>query len=240
MHSPKADEEVAAHLARALVYSHDLITRRGVRALLRDCARDAVVVETTTLPEAIGLTPRLRPDIVVLDGSRSTHLVLTVLPRLTAITKVLVLLPNEHVTGPAHRTGAHTLLRADVCRAGFVGAVHEVLSTGRTPLSPGLPAVDPSRAAATQPQTHGRSREADVIEFPVSGTHDVRRYLSRREVDVMDQVARGLCNSDIAMLLGIREKTVKNHINQIYAKLQVATRAQAILQWLGVGHQIAE
>lgn len=59
-----------------------------------------------------------------------------------------------------------------------------------------------------------------------------RERLSPREVDVMDQIARGLRNSDVALALNMSEKTVKNHINRIFAKLQVDSRAKAIVLWL--------
>lgn len=57
--------------------------------------------------------------------------------------------------------------------------------------------------------------------------------LSARQVEVMDLIAEGRSNSDIAKHLFLAEKTVKNHINQIFAVLGVTTRAEAIVCWLG-------
>jgi DNA-binding NarL/FixJ family response regulator len=57
--------------------------------------------------------------------------------------------------------------------------------------------------------------------------------LSARQVEVMDLIAQGRSNSDIAKHLFLAEKTVKNHINQIFAALGVSTRAEAIVRWLG-------
>ena len=56
--------------------------------------------------------------------------------------------------------------------------------------------------------------------------------LSLRQVEVMDLIAEGRSNGDIAKHLFLAEKTVKNHINQIFAVLGVATRAEAIVRWL--------
>ncbi|TDB87975.1 response regulator transcription factor [Actinomadura sp. 7K534] len=57
--------------------------------------------------------------------------------------------------------------------------------------------------------------------------------LSAREADVMRLIARGRSNGQIAQQLFLAEKTVKNHVNRIYAKLGVTSRAAAIAQWIG-------
>ncbi len=57
--------------------------------------------------------------------------------------------------------------------------------------------------------------------------------LSSREVEIMDLIASGMSNQRIAAACFISEKTVKNHINRIFAKLQSATRSEAIARWLG-------
>ena len=57
--------------------------------------------------------------------------------------------------------------------------------------------------------------------------------LSSREVEVMDLIASGMNNRQIAATCFISEKTVKNHINSIFAKLHSSTRSEAIAHWLG-------
>ena len=57
--------------------------------------------------------------------------------------------------------------------------------------------------------------------------------LSERQAEVMDLVAAGKTNGAIARELFLSEKTVKNHINQIFPRLAVTTRAEAIVAWLG-------
>jgi DNA-binding NarL/FixJ family response regulator len=57
--------------------------------------------------------------------------------------------------------------------------------------------------------------------------------LSKRETEVMDLIATGHSNGEIARRLFLSEKTVKNHVNRIYAKLGVASRVTAIGRWLG-------
>ncbi|MDG4858499.1 response regulator transcription factor [Streptomyces sp. T-3] len=64
--------------------------------------------------------------------------------------------------------------------------------------------------------------------------HDRQDYgLSSREVEVMDLIASGMSNQQIAATCFISEKTVKNHINRIFAKLHSASRSEAIAVWLG-------
>jgi DNA-binding CsgD family transcriptional regulator len=57
--------------------------------------------------------------------------------------------------------------------------------------------------------------------------------LSTREVEIVDHLVRGRTNAEIARSLGISEKTVKNHVNHIYAKLHTRNRAETVALWLG-------
>ena len=62
-----------------------------------------------------------------------------------------------------------------------------------------------------------------------------RQSLSSREAQIMTLIAEGHSNGEIATALTVAEKTVKNHVNRIYAKLGVASRAAAIAYWRAVG-----
>jgi DNA-binding CsgD family transcriptional regulator len=67
--------------------------------------------------------------------------------------------------------------------------------------------------------------------------HNVRDFgLTSREVEVMDLIAAGMNNRQIAATCFISEKTVKNHINRIFAKLHSSSRSEAIAYWLGTAH----
>lgn len=61
--------------------------------------------------------------------------------------------------------------------------------------------------------------------------------LSKREAEVMELIATGCSNGEIAQRLFLSEKTVKNHVNRIYAKLGVPNRATAISLWRGVSSE---
>ncbi|MEV6331759.1 response regulator transcription factor [Streptomyces sp. NPDC051909] len=111
----------------------------------------------------------------------------------------------------------------------------------------------PSEAGAAAAQlVHGRFDEAELVRMVRATAHAgarsslgnilhfrnpasrVQRFgLSAREVEVMDLIASGLTNQQIAATCSISEKTVKNHINRIFAKLHSTTRGEAIASWLG-------
>jgi ATP/maltotriose-dependent transcriptional regulator MalT len=65
--------------------------------------------------------------------------------------------------------------------------------------------------------------------------HRAELGLSKRETEVMELIAIGCSNGEIAQRLFLSEKTVKNHVNRIYAKLGVDSRVTAIGLWRGLG-----
>ncbi|WP_370414647.1 response regulator transcription factor [Streptomyces fradiae] len=78
-----------------------------------------------------------------------------------------------------------------------------------------------------------RSTLGNILHFRNPASRVQRFGLSAREVEVMDLIATGLTNQQIATTCSISEKTVKNHINRIFAKLHSTTRGEAIASWLG-------
>jgi DNA-binding CsgD family transcriptional regulator len=91
-------------------------------------------------------------------------------------------------------------------------------------------ALVPHRRSARGPDS-GRD-QPDRPASPVSpaGTAE-RRPLSPREAEVMDSISRGMRNADIAALLRVQQKTVKNHVNRIFTKLGARSRVEAVLIW---------
>ena len=74
---------------------------------------------------------------------------------------------------------------------------------------------------------------AEFARVSKTGLQNRRRFaeLSRREVEVLECLAAGMRNAQIADKLSLSEKTVKNHVNRIYAKLEVSSRGAAIALW---------
>lgn len=75
--------------------------------------------------------------------------------------------------------------------------------------------------------------QSEFKPAPQRGGGSARCPLSRREVEVMELIASGMSNAQIAATCFISEKTVKNHINRIFTKLGAGSRSQAIAMWLG-------
>ncbi|APS19505.1 transcriptional regulator [Streptomyces sp. Tue 6075] len=111
----------------------------------------------------------------------------------------------------------------------------------RGPLPEGLGsalATAPPPAHTAEPSESLSQLQPVVGQSSVSGgsvpTPNRQQYgLSSREVEVMDLIASGMSNQQIAATCFISEKTVKNHINRIFTKLHSATRSEAIAHWLG-------
>jgi DNA-binding NarL/FixJ family response regulator len=222
----------AIHAARkrAVVVSADLLIRRGVRCLLEAHATVEVVSELGTPGGVIHLSARLRPDFVVLDVIGPVSRLLALLPALARLCRVVMLIPTPDpvLIEAARRSGVSVLARQGLTTNDLLLACGEALRGTVNPVKmPSLPTRS-SLAIGTLPRRHAPA--ASGIAPP---GHPCRRDLTPRESDVMTAIARGVRNSDIAAALNVSEKTVKNHINRIFAKLQVDSRAQAIVFWLG-------
>lgn len=91
-----------------------------------------------------------------------------------------------------------------------------------------------SRWNPTRTHRPGRGSHSEPHPPQTRHQHDRTAYgLSSREVEVMDLIASGMSNQQIAATCFISEKTVKNHINRIFAKLHSSSRSEAIATWLG-------
>ena len=196
---------------RVLIADDHEIVRQGLRAFLElDPALD-VVGDATNGRQAVRLAHRLRPDVVLmdlsmpeLDGIAATQDIRRELPD----TRVLVLtsvLEEASVRG-AVRAGAIGYLLKDT-RASELRQAIKAAAAGQVQLSP---------AAAAR-----LMREVTAPERLDA--------LTEREVKVLQLLARGSANKQIARDLGIAEKTVKTHVSSILGKLGVQSRTQAAL-----------
>ncbi|EFG64729.1 response regulator transcription factor [Streptomyces sp. SPB074] len=198
---------------RLVVADDNPVVRAGLRALLEGRADALVVAEAADGRQALAATERHRPDGVLLDLRMPVVDGLTVLPRLARLAPVLVVTygRDAELHARVRRMGAAgCLVHGDFTVPQLVGAVRH-LRAG----APSLP-----------PPSHTRSAVRPSWGGP----------LSAREEEVMNLIAAGLNNRQIAAACFITEKTVKNHINRIFAKLQTTTRSEAIARWLGTAH----
>jgi DNA-binding CsgD family transcriptional regulator len=135
---------------------------------------------------------------------------------------------------PADTLEAAERLRPDVVILGPEFAAHTAPLSSRARVfvvcSEPTAASAALRDGATGHLTPGRFTARELLEvFRDAGREDLD--LSAREAEVMDLIASGRSNGEIARELFLSEKTVKNHVNRIYAKLRVGSRGAAITLW---------
>lgn len=205
---------------RVIVADDNAVVRSGLVSLL-EAGGVEVLAEAADGEQAIALTERLRPDLVLLDVRMPLVDGVTAARQLAKTTRVLMLTYTDkpEVIRVAIGNGAAGyLVHGTFDPEELLDAVHGTVC-GANPLSPAAVAV---LVGAVQSQ-------AKAPPEP-SGS---RFGLSIREMEVMELVAQGYPNGAIASRLFVVEKTIKNHVNHIYAKLGVTTRAAAIALWLG-------
>jgi NarL family two-component system response regulator LiaR len=201
-----------------LVDDHEVV-RKGIRAFL-DAQPDIVVVaEAETGEQAISMAIDNAPDVALMDlimpgidGVEATRQIKRVSPK----TQVIILTSyheDKHIF-PAIRAGALSYLLKNVGPTELADAVRKA-SVGEAVLHPGV---------ATRLVRELRGERGEV---PNPFTE-----LSDRELEVLQLIANGRKNAEIAEALVISEKTVKNHVSNILSKLHLADRTQAaVLAW---------
>ena len=211
---------------RVLIADDHPVFRGGLSALLSTDPGVSVVGEAATGAEAVTLAADEQPDVVLmdlhmpdLDGVAATAEILQANPQIAVL--VLTMFDDDNSVFAAMRAGARGYLLKGTNQADIVRAVHAVAAGGAT--------FGPAVAQRMLDYfAHGQSQPA--VAFP---------QLSDREREVLDLLAQGESNPRIASRLFISEKTVRNHVSNIFAKLAVADRAQAIVRAreAGLGRQ---
>jgi DNA-binding NarL/FixJ family response regulator len=202
---------------RILVADDHAGFRSGLIALLGTQPGLAVVGEAENGEDAVARTAALQPDVVVMDlnmpgidGTSATRRIVEVTPHVAVL--VLTMADNDAAVFDALRAGARGYLLKGAGRADLVRAIRAVAS-GEAIFGP-----DVARRLMTFFAATPRSA-ADA--FP---------ELSEREREILELVARGLPNQGIVDRLGISPKTVRNHVSNIFGKLQVRDRAEAVVR----------
>ncbi|MEW1552057.1 response regulator transcription factor [Streptomyces tsukubensis] len=194
-----------------LVDDHPVV-RDGLRGIFAAAPGFTVLGESSSGVEAVDMTFRLDPDVVLMDlrmpGGNGVDAIAE-LTRRGARSRVLVLttFDTDTDTLPAIEAGATGYLLKDAPRDELLAAVRAA-ADGRAVLSPAV-------ASRLLSAVRGPA-------VPADGT------LSGREREVLSLVARGTSNREIAAKLFISEATVKTHLTHIYGKLGVKDRAAAV------------
>jgi DNA-binding NarL/FixJ family response regulator len=207
---------------RVIVADDNAVVRSGLISLL-EAGGVEVVGEASDGEKAITLAECLKPDVVLLDVRMPLMDGVTAAARLAKTTRVLMLTYTdtpEIIRAAIGNGAAGYLVHGTFTPEELLSAVRQAAS-GANPLSPAAVAV---LVGAVQNQATMPPRSPGA-----------RFGLSTREIEVMELVAQGYPNGVIASRLFLADKTIKNHVNHIYAKLGVTTRAAAIALWLGSG-----
>ncbi|MFC9972699.1 response regulator [Spirillospora sp. NPDC127200] len=200
------------------------VVRSGLVSVLEATGEIRVVGEAGNGGEAVELVQRHKPDLVLLDVRMPRVDGIAAVQRIGRTSRVLMLTYTDDPDAirAAIRHGASGyLLYGSFSSEELVEAIFSSVREQHNPLSPA--AVNVLMSTVREPSApEGASREARA-----------RFGLSPREAEVMDLISQGKANREIAAELFLTEKTVKNHVNRVFAKLGVENRAAAIAHWLG-------
>ncbi len=206
-------------MTRVLIADDDDLMRAGLAELLTADPRIDVVGEASTGRQAVERVCRLAPDVVLmdvrmpdLDGIAATRELSCTAPD----TRVLMLTTfeqDDYIFG-ALRAGASGFLLKRTRPEELIAAVHTI-AAGDSLLSPSVTRRVIDRMA--------RQPTPDLSDHAKLDT------LTPRERDVMELIARGLSNREIAAALVVEESTIRTHVKRILMKLQLRDRVQVVI-----------
>ncbi len=200
---------------RVLVADDHPVFRSGMRSLLASTPGIEVVGEAATGEEAVELVVESRPDVVLMDlqmpgtgGIEATRRIIAEDPDARVL--IVTMYEDDDLVFAALRAGARGYVLKGASAADMVRAV-KVAGDGEAIFSP---------AIAERLIAYFSRHLSAAPAFP---------ELTEREREILNLIAQGRSNSEIAARLTLTLKTVRNHVSNIFAKLQVADRAEAVL-----------
>jgi DNA-binding NarL/FixJ family response regulator len=216
-------DAVVAEPIQVLVADDHPLFRDGLRTLLASAPDAELVGEATTGEEAVSLAAKLQPDVVLMDvqmpgmgGIEATRRIV----RDSAQVRVLVvtMFEDDGTVFQAMRAGARGYILKGANYTEMLRAIRAV-GTGEAIFSPKIAVRLMDFFSSIRPTTLPQV-------FP---------QLSDREREILDLIAQGQKNTDIADHLFLSPKTVRNHVSNILHKLQVTDRTEAIIRAREVG-----
>src|SRR5215472_5105148 len=201
-----------------LLADDHVLFRDGLRALLSTAPDLELLGEATTGEEAIALAASLQPDVILMDlkmpgisGIEATRQILQASPQIGIL--MVTMFEEESAVFAAMRAGARGYILKGATHAEMLRAIRAV-GAGEAIFSPAIARRLMEFFAQIRPAT-------SPLVFP---------ELSDREREILDLLAQGYKNAEIAGRLVLSAHTVRNYVSNVISKLQVADRAQAILR----------
>ena len=208
-------------MIRVMIVDDHAIVRKGIRALLTESGGFDIVAEAVDGHEAVRLAQETQPDVILMDllmpgmdGIEATQRITTQRPNAAVL--VLTSFAADNKLFPAIKAGALGYLLKDSSPEELVRAIHQVHR--------GEPALHPTIARKLLQEI---ARPPDLQPAPDA--------LTEREMAVLQLIAQGLSNQEIADTLMVSEPTVRAHVSRILGKLHLASRTQAALYAVRTG-----
>jgi len=203
---------------RVLICDDHTLFREGLRSLLRSTPEIEVIGEAATGTEAVERASELLPDVVLMDiqmptmnGIEAARKIGSDAPSVGVL--MLTMFEDDDSVFAAMRAGARGYIMKGSDQAEMLRAIQAV-ANGEALFGPSI-----AQRLLAYMTTAAQKTRSEI--FP---------QLTGRESELLELIATGLNNVQIAERLVISPKTVRNHISNIFSKLQVADRAQAIIR----------
>ena len=208
---------------RILIADDHLIVRQGLRLILETESGFELIGEAADGAEAVQLSAKLQPDVILMDlrmprvdGISAIKQLHLEQPHIAIV--ILTTFNEDDLMRKGLRAGARGYLLKDTDRVTLFSTIRAA-AQGQTLLKPEIiqQLLTPSQ---------------NQVESP---SPKLQTDLSEREIEVLESVARGETSKQVALHLGITERTVKAHLTSIYNKLGVDSRAAAVSQAMKQG-----
>lgn len=218
---------VSTRQVRVIVVDDQVLLREGVASLLERDARITVVGLGGTGRDAVALVDELRPDVALVD------IRMPVLDGIAATREIKSRWPQTHVMILTSLTEDGLVIEGlDAGASGYVlkDSTPDVLIADVLAIAAGGNVLHPNVARQV----------AALLGKQNQARRDNYDGLTQRELQILSMLARGMAAKEIARAVHISEKTVRNHLSHIYAKLGISDRSQLMLWAIKKGLANAE
>lgn len=202
---------------RLLIADDHTLFREGLVALLDSVPDIEVVATSEDGRKAIDTAAEHQPDVILMDlqmpvvnGIEATRQIIQTSPHIGVI--VVTMFEDDDSVFSAMRAGARGYILKGADQSDMIRAIQAV-SRGEALFGPSI-----------------ATRLMNFFPQPAQSALQSLPELTRREREILEFIAQGVGNSEIAENLGITQKTVRNHVSNIFNKLQVTDRVQAALR----------